>query len=771
MEGTGCSKQLSSSRTINASVDEERDLLAAATDASEEHPRVWQTPDMKDVKLIEDELFDFNVPEEYLNISFNPEQEPSPGIQEDWSGVHRSSSRANLDDHHAHNRPGHPSCVSAPHHPVWSSEGEEGGARGKLDLITCMPYTTEGMGSAHLRNDGCLMVFTPSATTTTTTNPKDRHTWEMGGEEGVSPATLRQKAAPTGTTAEAESSDASRPASSCFEGKLHFEEEEEGVEALGTAKTRLPSTSSPCASPDMDADVGHSTPPGASQSDLTIPNSTNAMEHHSRLPTPKKQLKKCSTFDKSPVLCSQLKQLRETRDGHAPSGGWSASRGSSHPSHPSTTTPSLPIARGVDRGVGVARVPPTLDLNESVASSCSSSGSTEPPVGMAMKARTSGHGLKPCLVRSSLPRGVAATAGVSGKLQPPTARPKLLPSKALVKGAPAKPCIADTSTDNPSVLSRVVPSLLKPPASLKSEPKQTGSGDGNCQVPRPPRMLPKPSANQDARSKLATPPKQSKAIPTPRNQVKVPLGVANRTSIRPTKATDVIEMSSSSADVSFSTSIMCVATPSVKQSTPAKSSRPFPITAAEGLELIATPTSTPVKGTGVVGMSLSLRSEGDQAPPSAVAVGDTDRGEGGQTPGSARKRRSFIPTPGGRAHLGEAGSPDRPAVPTYGKVMPNKLQLNPRSKLGLLKPRNGRMFGQTRQPEGPMKAEHLLSGSDQDTEGGDGGCGLQSRVKVVHSPLNKENCPKTPHSQWSPVRRKPVMTGEEFIQCTKRTLK
>ena len=59
---------------------------AAATDASEEHPRVWQTPDMKgdvcfsyvslkpsfcmetDVKLIEDELFDFNVPEEYLNI-------------------------------------------------------------------------------------------------------------------------------------------------------------------------------------------------------------------------------------------------------------------------------------------------------------------------------------------------------------------------------------------------------------------------------------------------------------------------------------------------------------------------------------------------------------------------------------------------------------------------------------------------------------------------------------------------------------------------------
>ena len=56
-------------------------------------------------------------------------------------------------------------------------------------------------------------------------------------------------------------------------------------------------------------------------------------------------------------------------------------------------------------------------------------------------------------------------------------------------------------------------------------------------------------------------------------------------------------------------------------------------------------------------------------------------------------------------------------------------------------------------------------------EGGDGGCGLQSRVKVVHSPLNKENCPKTPHSQWSPVRRKPVMTGEEFIQCTKRTLK
>ena len=42
-------------------------------------------------------------------------------------------------------------------------------------------------------------------------------------------------------------------------------------------------------------------------------------------------------------------------------------------------------------------------------------------------------------------------------------------------------------------------------------------------------------------------------------------------------------------------------------------------------------------------------------------------------------------------------------------------------------------------------------------------------AKVVHSPLDKENRPATPHSQWSPVRRKkPLNLEEACIQCTKK---
>ena len=74
----------------------------------------------------------------------------------------------------------------------------------------------------------------------------------------------------------------------------------------------------------------------------------------------------------------------------------------------------------------------------------------------------------------------------------------------------------------------------------------------------------------------------------------------------------------------------------------------------------------------------------------------------------------FPPSSQAHHHNTDPCSPvtERPPPPT-GKVMPTKLQLNPKSRLGgLLKPRNGRMFGQqqTRQ-EGPMKAEVCALGT------------------------------------------------------------
>ena len=234
-------------------------------------------------------------------FSFNPDQEPSPGIMEDW----RSSSP--LD--HVHIATGHPSSAATEGEVV---KVEEGGHQGKVDLITCMPCISQGSGSTHLRSNECLMVFSPATAAASTMNPQERHVWETGGEEegvmGMCQAAVLQKATPTGTTIE--SSDTSRPSSSCcFEGKLHFDEEEDmggvALKALGSTQSCLPSTSSPCAqsiSPDVQlrpGEDGQSTPPRADQSNLMVPNSTNVTEHHSKLPTPNKQLKKCSTFDKS----------------------------------------------------------------------------------------------------------------------------------------------------------------------------------------------------------------------------------------------------------------------------------------------------------------------------------------------------------------------------------------------------------------------------------------------------------------------------------------
>ena len=43
-----------------------------------------------------------------------------------------------------------------------------------------------------------------------------------------------------------------------------------------------------------------------------------------------------------------------------------------------------------------------------------------------------------------------------------------------------------------------------------------------------------------------------------------------------------------------------------------------------------------------------------------------------------------------------------------------------------------------------------------------------SRPKVMHSPIDKENRPATPHSEWSPIKRKKIVDMQDpCFQCTK----
>ena len=41
------------------------------------------------------------------------------------------------------------------------------------------------------------------------------------------------------------------------------------------------------------------------------------------------------------------------------------------------------------------------------------------------------------------------------------------------------------------------------------------------------------------------------------------------------------------------------------------------------------------------------------------------------------------------------------------------------------------------------------------------------RAKVMHSPIDKSNLPESPHSQWSPIKKKPNL-DDSCIRCTKR---
>ena len=44
-------------------------------------------------------------------------------------------------------------------------------------------------------------------------------------------------------------------------------------------------------------------------------------------------------------------------------------------------------------------------------------------------------------------------------------------------------------------------------------------------------------------------------------------------------------------------------------------------------------------------------------------------------------------------------------------------------------------------------------------------------AKIVHSPLNNENTEASPHSAWSPIRRKTLAAEDACFQCTKRSFR
>ena len=176
-------------------------------------------------------------------------------------------------------------------------------ALGMVDVITCLPYAV-GAGPVALGNSGSLMAFTPTA---------KEDEWEQcprrGGEEMGTPTTERASGGDT--------SDASRPTSAAFEGRLKFDEDGEEVTLVKATTAAHVHVLQPGVQPgvgpgaqqrygtdipdDSCGDRGASTSPAVGWSGVVEP-------HPSRLPTPKRQLKKCSTFDKSvcplPLECS-----------------------------------------------------------------------------------------------------------------------------------------------------------------------------------------------------------------------------------------------------------------------------------------------------------------------------------------------------------------------------------------------------------------------------------------------------------------------------------
>ena len=173
---------------------------------------------------------------------------------------------------------GHPSSTA--HHASHmfgkqEGKGEEGG---EVDLITCMPWRVQ---SAHHTTEGCLMAFTPK--------PEE---WQEDMRE-------RGEGGKDLSIIESDSSGISRPTSACFEGKLRFEEEEGSVGGDVNVVGPTPTVTVL----QRDVQLG-AEPPDHQGVDSGTPhigrsNSMNATDHPSRLPTPKRQLKKCSPFDKS----------------------------------------------------------------------------------------------------------------------------------------------------------------------------------------------------------------------------------------------------------------------------------------------------------------------------------------------------------------------------------------------------------------------------------------------------------------------------------------
>jgi len=191
-------------------------------------------------------------------------------------------------------------------------------------------------------------------------------------------------------------------------------------------------------------------------------------------------------------------------------------------------------------------------------------------------------------------------------------------------------------------------------------------------------------------------------------------------------------------------------------------------------------------------------------------------GEGvGKTPKSSNKgRRSLIPTPGGqeRGCSQRVGSPvpfsfagestfsvadgEHEPQPVIGSspLLKNKdlgVEDGTKRSTNMPPPKMKRMVKPGMRPSGlqrpvqrtgtrvlgvrpngststrePIKAKSTFAfgGYDEDSEV------PIPTTRVVHSPLDKENRLATPHSKWSPIRRRRVTADEECIQCTKRTI-
>ncbi|XP_019849724.1 PREDICTED: mucin-5AC-like [Amphimedon queenslandica] len=149
------------------------------------------------------------------------------------------------------------------------------------------------------------------------------------------------------------------------------------------------------------------------------------------------------------------------------------------------------------------------------------------------------------------------------------------------------------------------------------------------------------------------------------------------------------------------------------------------------------------------------------------STGDTPKIKSDATP-NRLKRRSFIPTP--------TRITDKEARPISCQFDDHlvKRAAQSRFRRPVAPPKGGAKTNGTKPvetakpPEDPVESEEVEFEYDPEYE--KQLLSLTSKPKVFHSPLNKENLQEEPHSEWSPIpRRMTYLPGDESIQCTKYT--